>query len=191
MKPLVLILSFVLASCAGGDKPKPAADETKEEASGFEYNRDTLIYELVWSDEFDYQGQPDPAKWSCETGWHGWGNNELQYYTGGANVRVQDGRMIIEARHEQTGGRDVTSTRIITKNKGDWLYGKLEVAAKLPRGLGTWPVDQRFHLLINLAFGGNWGGAQGLDYGALPARMEIDSVRVYQSREITALGKGR
>jgi hypothetical protein len=36
---------------------------------------------LVWSDEFNYKGLPDPKKWNYDTGGHGWGNNELQYYT--------------------------------------------------------------------------------------------------------------
>jgi beta-glucanase (GH16 family) len=52
---------------------------------------------------------------------------------------------------------------------------------------GQWPFDKRFHLLINLAFGGNWGGAKGVDYDILPAVLEVDYVRVYQSPEITAL----
>jgi beta-glucanase (GH16 family) len=50
-----------------------------------------------------------------------------------------------------------------------------------------WPFDRRFHLLINLAFGGNWGGARGVNYDILPVQYEIDYVRVYQSPEITAL----
>jgi beta-glucanase (GH16 family) len=50
-----------------------------------------------------------------------------------------------------------------------------------------WPFDRRFHLLINLAFGGNWGGARGVNYDILPVKYEIDYVRVYQSPEITAL----
>jgi beta-glucanase (GH16 family) len=260
-------------------------------AVGFVYDEEKLTYELVWNDEFNYTGPPDPQKWTCETGGNGWGNNELQYYTNGDNVHVDGECMIITARYEQFGGRDVTSTRIRTANKGDWIYGKIEVSAKLPKGRGTWPAiwmlptdwsyggwptsgeidimehvgydpnvnvtsihtesynhtkgtqkgksvkrqdmmdyfhvyaiewlpdkikffydgdlqftynpgmlkdspgykewpfDRRFHLLINLAFGGNWGGARGVDFEVLPATYAIDYVRVYQSPEINALIK--
>lgn len=43
-----------------------------------------------------------------------------------------------------------------------------------------WPFDGPFHLLLNIAIGGDWGGAKGIDPAALPARMEVDYVRVYQ-----------
>jgi len=43
---------------------------------------------LVWSDEFDYVGPPNPEKWNFQVGDHGWGNNELQMYTDGANAWV-------------------------------------------------------------------------------------------------------
>ena len=46
-------------------------------------------------------------------------------------------------------------------------------------GYKAWPFDQRFHWLLNVAVGGNWGGAQGVDENVFPARMEIDYVRVY------------
>ena len=44
-----------------------------------------------------------------------------------------------------------------------------------------WPFDKPFHLLLNLAVGGTWGGAQGVDETIWPQRMEIDYVRVYQN----------
>jgi len=50
-----------------------------------------------------------------------------------------------------------------------------------------WPFDQRFHLLINIAVGGNWGAAQGFDDSIYPVQMEVDYVRVYQSKEINEL----
>ena len=46
-------------------------------------------------------------------------------------------------------------------------------------GPDAWPFDQPFHLLMNLAVGGDWGGAQGVDDAAFPAWMEVDYVRVY------------
>jgi beta-glucanase (GH16 family) len=99
-------------------------------------------YHLVWSDEFDQPGQPDPAKWSYDTGGDGWGNDEAQFYTSNKlnNARVENGKLIIEARKENQGTNLYTSARLVTKDKGDWQYGKLEVRAKIPRGRGSWPA---------------------------------------------------
>lgn len=236
---------------------------------------------LVWSDEFNYTGTPDTSKWNYDLGANnGWGNNEQQTYTNSAkNVRVENGNLIIEAHRDSIEGRAFSSTRIISKHKGDWLYGRIEVKAKLPYGRGTWPAiwmlptdweygrwpasgeidimehvgylpdsvfgtihtaaynhvkqtersgqialhdaaerfhiyainwtkdkieffvddklyytairstsdtyeewpfDKRFHLLMNIAVGGNWGGKEGIDQSIWPQKMEIDFVRVYQ-----------
>jgi beta-glucanase (GH16 family) len=102
-------------------------------------------WKLVWSDEFAYEGKPDPAKWSYETGDggpDGWGNQEAEYYTGADadNAIVHDGHLIIEARHEARGGKQYTSARLVTKGKAEWQYGRIEVRAKLPKGRGTWPA---------------------------------------------------
>jgi beta-glucanase (GH16 family) len=239
-------------------------------------------WELVWSDEFDRDGAPDPAKWSYDVGGHGWGNKELQFYTHDRreNARVENGHLIIEAHREKWENNDYTSARLVTKNKGDWTCGRFEIRAKLPRGRGTWPaiwmlptkwdlgngqwpdvgeidimehvghdpgvvhasthtqkhqwkigtqrtakvavpdameafhtyileweedeiriyVDDRhyftspreggdwtswpffrpFHLVLNIAFGGEWGGEKGVDPEVLPQRMEVDYVRVYR-----------
>jgi hypothetical protein len=51
------------------------------------------------------------------------------------------------------------------------------------KGSGSWPFNKRFHLLLNLAIGGNWGGAQGIDDAIFPASFEIDYVRVYKMTE--------
>ncbi len=240
---------------------------------------------LVWSDEFDIPGKPDDTRWGYDLGDGcpnvcGWGNNELQYYTNDPkNVRVENGNLIIEAVREEKGGKSYTSTRMVSKGKGDWLYGRIEVRAKLPKGKGTWPAiwmlstewkyggwpesgeidimehvgydpgiihgtlhsgkynhlkgtqqegkvsipdaqdafhvyavdwtkdkvdfyvddkkyhtvnrnasddfngwpfDQKFHLILNQAVGGNWGGKEGVDERIWPQRMEVDYVRVYQ-----------
>lgn len=231
----------------------------------------------VWTEEFNTDGAPDASKWGYDVGGTGWGNNELQYYTDGLNAAVNSGTLKITARKEGFSGKSYTSARMITKNKGDWRYGRFEVRAKLPRGRGTWPAiwmlptdwvygnwpnsgeidimehvgfdsnrvhitvhtqaynhmlgtqksankivpdamdnfhvyrvdwtwygirgfidgeqifefknegtqqkwpfDQRFHLLLNIAVGGNWGGQQGVDDTIFPAVMEVDYVKVYR-----------
>jgi beta-glucanase (GH16 family) len=98
---------------------------------------------LIWSDDFDVDGAPDPAKWSYNlgTGENGWGNNEKQNYTDlPANVIVQDGVLKITAIKESSGGQAYSSARIVTDNKFKFTYGKIEVRAKLPTGGGTWPA---------------------------------------------------
>ena len=243
-------------------------------------NKSSANWKLVWADEFNYNGLPDSSKWSYDVGGKGWGNNELQYYTNAdtANAFVRDGELYIKALNIQKENNAFTSARLVTKNKGDWLNGKIEVSAKLPAGRGLWPAiwmlptdweygdwpksgeidimehvgfkkdsvffsihtesfnhiigtqktkgikiidpynsfhvyaiewdqqkinfllddslvfsysnsgnghkewpfDKRFHLLLNIAVGGNWGGQQGVDESIFPAAMVIDYVRVYQ-----------
>jgi len=237
-------------------------------------------WSLVWSDEFDYTGLPNVQKWSYDIGGSGWGNNELQFYTDHDldNAKVENGNLIITARAEFFGGMSYTSARLVTTNKGDWTYGRMEIRAKLPRGKGTWPAiwmlptdwsygngswpdngeidimehvgydqgvvhgtihchnnyggngiggpisvadcsdafhvysmewsaerinffvdntnyytvynnhtgwqawpfDKAFHFVLNIAFGGNWGGAQGIDPSVLPQSMYVDYIRVYK-----------
>lgn len=101
---------------------------------------DTLPWQLAWSDEFDYEGKPDSDKWFFETGGHGWGNGEYQYYTDGDNAEVKDGTLIIEARKEQFNNNDFTSSRINSISDNDFMYGRVEVRAKLPSTKGSWPA---------------------------------------------------
>jgi beta-glucanase (GH16 family) len=98
---------------------------------------------MLWSDEFNVAGAPDPAKWNYDigTGSGGWGNNELQYYTSRQeNVYVSNGTMKIVARKESFGGSNYTSARLLTRDKFSFKYGKVEARAKLPTGVGTWPA---------------------------------------------------
>jgi len=99
-------------------------------------------WKLVWSDEFNYTGLPDSNRWNYDVGGDGWGNQELEFYTGKRleNARVENGSLIIEARKEKWQNSNYTSARLISKGKGDWKYGRIEVRAKLPKGLGTWPA---------------------------------------------------
>jgi len=105
----------------------------------FTYEEVKPTYKLVWADEFDYLGNPDETKWNYDIGGHGWGNRELQYYTN-ENAMVSDGYLAIKARKEKCKNCDYTSARLVSKSKGDFLYGRIEVKAKLPVGRGTWPA---------------------------------------------------
>ncbi|MEJ8818371.1 family 16 glycosylhydrolase [Lacibacter sp. H407] len=96
---------------------------------------------LVWSDEFNTNGAPDPAKWGYDLGAGGWGNNELQYYTSRPeNVIVQNGVLKINLIKENFSGSPYTSTRMLSRGKFSFKYGTVEVRAKLPAGGGTWPA---------------------------------------------------
>ncbi len=94
---------------------------------------------LVWSDEFDYTGSPDPQKWGYELGYIR--NNELQFYTNRAsNVTVKNGFLEIIAQKELYNSYNYTSASINTKGKFSWTYGKIEARMKLPSGQGYWPA---------------------------------------------------
>lgn len=97
---------------------------------------------LIWSDEFDKKGLPDAAKWNYDTGGSGFGNEEAQFYTKDRleNARVENGKLIIEARRENRDDKKYTSARLLTKGKFSFQYGTVEVRAKLPKGRGTWPA---------------------------------------------------
>jgi beta-glucanase (GH16 family) len=133
----ILLLAFVAA-------PAPAGE-----------------WKLVWSDEFNQPGAPDPSRWNYEYGFVR--NGERQFYTEGRpeNARVENGMLIIEARKERFaipgsrpaakpgskgrsgrggGYAEYTSASVTTQGKAAWTYGRIEVRAKLPVGLGTWPA---------------------------------------------------
>jgi len=271
----ILIMIFCMGSVLAPGCVKPADPKPVPV-------KPTLVKTLVWSDEFDYTGLPNPAKWSYDTAGNsgGWGNNEKQFYTQARlkNAEVKEGFLSITARKEEYKGFQYTSARLVTKGKGDWLYGRMEIRAKIPDGRGMWPAiwmlptdwayggwpasgeidimenvgynpfvivasahtekynhsigtqksatiniptcysefhvytleweikeyrvyvddrlyftfknegsgykvwpyDKRFHLLLNVAVGGNWGGAQGIDDSVFPRTMVVDFVRIYQ-----------
>ena len=261
-----ILISLFFGSCSKDKKPGVEIPENQ--------------YKLVWSDEFTSDGLPDNSKWSYDVGGGGWGNSEAQYYTGSRlnNSEVKDGYLFIHAIKEDFEGKKYTSARLVSRGKGDWLYGKFEVRAKLPQGRGMWPAiwmlptdwfyggwpdsgeidimenlghipyfiagtvqtqsynfrqntqkqeitaildcytefhnytlewdpneiriyadsilyntfrnegagfqiwpfDQRFHLILNVAVGGTFGGTNGIDDNIFPQSMVIDYVRVYQ-----------
>ncbi|GGF47739.1 glycoside hydrolase family 16 protein [Echinicola rosea] len=274
-----LALGFFPTACSGQSEapapniPAPAPPKDL----GWEFKKTP-----IWQDEFDYEGYPDPEKWGYDTGGHGWGNKELQYYTEALNnAKVANGVLTITAINENKESNNFTSARLVSKGKGDFLYGRFEVKARLPKGRGTWPAiwmlpteweyggwpasgeidimehvgydqdivhitvhteafnhkmgtqvgkkrevkhvseayhtyrvdwtpyairgyiddellftftndgkgypswpfDKTFHVLLNLAVGGDWGGAEGVDQEAFPASFNIDYVRVYEMIE--------
>ncbi|RYG49469.1 glycoside hydrolase family 16 protein [bacterium] len=95
---------------------------------------------LVWEDDFEKAGRPDPKKWAYETGYIR--NKEIQYYTKDRpeNARVENGKLVIEARKDGFDGKPVSSASLTTSGKESWTYGRFEVRAKFPTGKGTWPA---------------------------------------------------
>ncbi|PIB36213.1 glycoside hydrolase [Reichenbachiella sp. 5M10] len=278
MKMISWIFSsaWVLLSACSTEDSGPVKNTEYEGPKQYTYSfGDTPI----WAEEFDYTGAPNPDNWTHETGGHGWGNNELEYYTNDINnASVADGVLTITAIKEPTQGNDYSSARLISKNKADFKYGRIEASALLPTGRGTWPAiwmlptewvygdwpksgeidimehvgydqdrvhitvhteaynhsigtqvgknkvvpnvstefhtyrvdwtpesitgfiddaqifyfpnekngsatwpfNETFHILLNLAVGGDWGGAEGVDETAFPTSMQVDYVRVYE-----------
>ena len=103
---------------------------------------------MTWSDEFNGADgtPPDPQKWVAETGGHGWGNNELEYYTTRReNLRQENGQLVIEARKEKFLGadgvaRDYTSARVRTAGQFTQKFGRFEARIQIPAGPGMWPA---------------------------------------------------
>jgi len=110
-------------------------------------------YRLVWSDEFDYAGPPDPVKWTFE---HGFVRNmELQWYQPD-NAWVEAGVMRITARRERKANpayndgsadwrenrpyAEYTSAAVVTTGMHQWLYGRFEIRARIPAVKGSWPA---------------------------------------------------
>lgn len=93
----------------------------------------------VFSDEFDVPGAPDASKWGYEIG--AVRNSEAQYYTSnGSNAFVSGGALIIEARKERVGRYQYTSASLTTQRAFQFTYGRVEIRAKVPAGVGTWPA---------------------------------------------------
>jgi beta-glucanase (GH16 family) len=133
---------------------------------------------LVWQDEFDYEGAPDPAKWNIEEWPARKVNDEDQAYTSRPkNVRVENGNLVIEAHKENFDDASYTSGRIQSQGKGDFLYGRIEARAKLPRGMGSWPAiwmlpSDPFKYATTCSDEADWQGSHDCD--AWPNSGEID-----------------
>jgi beta-glucanase (GH16 family) len=118
------------ADTAPGDTSPPPADGPPPPPG----------WQLVWAEEFDVPGLPDPATWVYEVGYVR--NGEEQYYTEGRseNARVENGLLVIEGRKDNWNGHAITAASITTQGQQDFLYGRIEVRAKLPTGKGPWPA---------------------------------------------------
>ncbi len=100
-----------------------------------------MAFKLLWEDTFSKDGKPDESIWNYETGGHGFGNGEAQYYTDSIkNAFVKEGILNIVAYKEKYGKNNYTSAKLTTYGKKSILFGRVEVCAKLPLGLGTWPA---------------------------------------------------
>ena len=95
---------------------------------------------LVWRDEFNGNAIDD-TKWTHEVNCDGGGNNEKQCYTASSdNAYLENGVLKIVAKPESDQALPYSSARLISKEKGDWTYGRFEIRAKAPSGQGAWPA---------------------------------------------------
>jgi beta-glucanase (GH16 family) len=118
-------------------------------------------WKLVWSEEFDGP-EIDLSKWDYDIDGHGWGNNELQYYTKEKrNAYIEDGKLIIKALKEEYEGSPYTSAKLVTRGKVDWTYGRFEIRAKLPQGQGIWPAI--WMMPTDLEIHGEWPSCGEID----------------------------
>jgi beta-glucanase (GH16 family) len=132
-------------------------------------------YNLVWNDEFNENGKPNPAYWIFENGFKR--NNELQWYQE-ENAICKDGILTITANRERVKNTNYdanskdwrknrafgnfTSASINTKGLKSWKYGRFETRAKIDSTKGSWPA------IWTLGNVGQW-----------PANGEIDIMEFY------------
>lgn len=130
------MLAAVLVAAAETSEGLAGRSQQKSEQVPF----DATKWTLVWADEFEQAGAPDPAVWRPEEGYLR--NKEAQYYTRGRseNARVEKGVLVIEARKDDWKGKPITSASLTTQGTKSFLYGRIEARAKIPTGRGTWPA---------------------------------------------------
>jgi beta-glucanase (GH16 family) len=120
-------------------------------------------WSIVWADEFNGTSL-DAANWAPDIGngcpsLCGWGNNELQYYRA-ENVAVTGGNLVLTARAESYGGASYTSGKVTTRGKRSFLYGRIEMRAKIPTGGGMWPA---FWMMPQADVYGGWAASGEID----------------------------
>ncbi|MEL6393664.1 MAG: family 16 glycosylhydrolase [Bacteroidota bacterium] len=140
---------------------------------------DLPVYDqLIWSDEFDTDGPIDPSKWFAQTQipvGDSWFNGEIQHYTNRIeNASVEDGILRINARRETFTDQGVTKqfTSARLNSKFAFTYGRVDIRAKLPFGVGTWPAI--WMLGTNITENGAYWETQGFGTTPWPFCGEID-----------------
>jgi len=130
-----LTLYLVAILGCGGDA------ETETNPEFFDPTLPVNDWKLVWADEFD-GASIESRNWTHEVNCLGGGNNEKQCYTDSAeNSFVAEGLLNIVALPAEDGAeKPYTSARMISRNKADFKYGRIEMNAKLPSGQGSWPA---------------------------------------------------
>lgn len=157
---IAICSALVVFSCKKSATAPESSDTVEPETQPW----DLTGWDCVWHDEFD-SAAVDLAHWGFEVNGHGGGNHELQYYTDRAvNAYVDSGSLVIQALKEPytgpDGARGYTSARLRTKDKGDWLYGRFDIRAKLPFGQGLWPAI--WMLPTDWVYGG-WAASGEID----------------------------
>jgi len=133
---VIIVICFIGFSCTEKDNIPPITTTVNPSDKVWAFEA-TPVFE----DNFTVNGNPDPAKWGYDIGGSGWGNNELQYYTNRpVNAAALNGILKINAIKENFNGSAYTSARLLSKNKFSFKYGKIDVRAKVPSGIGTWPA---------------------------------------------------
>lgn len=95
------------------------------------------LFDLIWNDEFNATNI-NTNNWGYNTGAGGWGNNELQTYTSSAqNSFIENGKLHIRATKTND---NYFSARLLTQGKQEFLYGRIDIRAKMPYGQGIWPA---------------------------------------------------
>ncbi|HPG41437.1 MAG TPA: glycoside hydrolase family 16 protein [bacterium] len=153
----IALLTIIIVGCSKNENPVDGKTNKTEIPA-------PAGWTLVWNDEFD-KPAIDNAKWEHEVNGHGGGNNELQYYTDRSeNSFIENGALVIKAIKESytgpDGQRNFTSARLVSKNKGDWKYGRFDIKAKLPYGQGIWPAI--WMMPTDNAYGG-WAASGEID----------------------------
>ncbi|MDA3851770.1 MAG: glycoside hydrolase family 16 protein [Spirochaetaceae bacterium] len=119
-------------------------------------------WSLIWADEFDASGSPDDSIWTHEiwTPWENFNNEDQAYVNNRTNSRVEDGRLIMQATLTDNGGYD--SSKLYTRGKESWTYGRIEIMAKIPSGQGSWPAIWMMPEDI-MGYGGGWPDSGEID----------------------------
>jgi len=166
---LMVYLVFIAASTFIAQETTSLGDVKKNDQS-------STGYKLVWADEFDKDGRPDPCNWTYERGFVR--NSELQWYQPD-NARCENGLLIIEGRRErkqnprykpnskhwreQRRYSEFTSASVTTKGLHNWMYGRFEMRGRIDTRAGLWPA------FWTLGVKGQW-----------PSNGEIDIMEYYR-----------